>query len=481
MKALLLVGGFGTRLRPLTFEVPKPLVDFANKPIVQHQIEALAAVGVKEIVLGVGFQSDRMTSFTEELGKKLGITISTSIEKEPLGTAGPLKLAEEHLVKDNPEGLFFVCNSDVICDFPLQKMLEFHRQHGGEGTLLLTTVEDPSKYGVVLSNEAGQIQDFVEKPQTYIGNKINAGIYLLNKSILNRISLKPTSIEREIFPVIAAEKKLYSMDLEGFWMDIGQPKDFLTGNRLYLNFLRSKSPELLASGANIIGNHVAASNSSIINVLGVTSATIQGNLIGTNALGAVAAGFGSNTVNVAVVNSTNVLFGGTGAGQGNTVAGASQQGVIIGGAPGSNNVLVLGNGGMAQSMVYGVSHRKGMVSICGPNDKESQKIASTNECRMVPYAKLYETLADVVVIADRTLECGQHAGNVNPSVFRTNHTVLDVSDPPREHPLFIEARERGCRVVEPQAVFVDQLNAQFKAITGREIPAEAFVKGLTEA
>ena len=254
MKALLLVGGFGTRLRPLTFEVPKPLVDFANKPIVQHQIEALAAVGVKEIVLGVGFQSDRMTSFTEELGKKLGITISTSIEKEPLGTAGPLKLAEEHLVKDNPEGLFFVCNSDVICDFPLQKMLEFHRQHGGEGTLLLTTVEDPSKYGVVLSNEAGQIQDFVEKPQTYIGNKINAGIYLLNKSILNRISLKPTSIEREIFPVIAAEKKLYSMDLEGFWMDIGQPKDFLTGNRLYLNFLRSKSPELLASGANIIGN-----------------------------------------------------------------------------------------------------------------------------------------------------------------------------------------------------------------------------------
>ena len=143
-----------------------------------------------------------------------------------------------------------------------------------------------------------------------------------------------------------------------------------------------------------------------------------------------------------------------------------------------HNVLVLGNGGMAQSMVYGVTHRKGMVSICGSKDKESQQIASTNNCRMVPYAKLYETLADVVVIADRNLECGQHAGNVNPSVFRTNHTVLDVSDPPREHALFVEARERGCRVVEPQAVYVDQLNAQFKAITGREIPPEAFVKGL---
>ncbi len=142
------------------------------------------------------------------------------------------------------------------------------------------------------------------------------------------------------------------------------------------------------------------------------------------------------------------------------------------------NVLVLGNGGMAQSMVYGVAHRKGMVSICGPKDKESQKIASTNECRMVPYAKLYETLADVIVIADRTLECGQHAGNVNPSVFRPGQVVLDVSDPPREHPLFVEARERACRVVDPQAVYVDQLNAQFKAITSKEIPPEAFAKGL---
>ena len=144
------------------------------------------------------------------------------------------------------------------------------------------------------------------------------------------------------------------------------------------------------------------------------------------------------------------------------------------------NVLVLGNGGMAQSMVYGVTHRKGMVSICGPKDKESQKIATANGCRMVPFAQLYDTLADVIVIADRNLVSGQNQGNVNPSLFRANHAVLDVSDPPREHPLFVEARERGCRVIEPQAVYVDQINAQFKAITGKELPAEAFAKGLAE-
>ena len=144
------------------------------------------------------------------------------------------------------------------------------------------------------------------------------------------------------------------------------------------------------------------------------------------------------------------------------------------------NVLIVGNGGIAQSMVYGVTQRKGMVSICGPKDKESQKIATANGCRMVPFAKLYETLVDVIVIADRNLECGQHAGNVNPSLFRSSHAVLDVSDPPREHPLFVEARERGCKIIEPQAVYVDQLNAQFKAITGKDLPAEAFAKGLAE-
>lgn len=105
-----------------------------------------------------------------------------------------------------------------------------------------------------MDETTGKVQNFVEKPKIFVGNKINAGIYLLNPSVLDRIELKPTSIEKEVFPKIAAEKKLYAMVLPGFWMDIGQPKDYITGLRLYLDSLRKKSSSKLATGSNIIGN-----------------------------------------------------------------------------------------------------------------------------------------------------------------------------------------------------------------------------------
>jgi len=252
MKALILVGGYGTRLRPLTFSVPKPLVPFANLPIIAHQIEAAVKVGVKKIVLAVNVQPEAMLKFLKEAEKKYGIEIVCSQEDVPMGTAGPLALARAHLDFDSEP--FFMFNSDVICDFPLTEMLAFHKGHGGEGTILVTEVTDPSKYGVVLSAPDGQIQQFIEKPQTFVSNKINAGIYLFNVDILKRIELKPTSIERDIFPRIAADKKLYSMVLKGYWMDIGQPKDYLTGQVLHLAYVRKTNPAALSSGANIIGN-----------------------------------------------------------------------------------------------------------------------------------------------------------------------------------------------------------------------------------
>lgn len=147
-----------------------------------------------------------------------------------MGTAGPLALPDAYNALTADDAPFFMFNSDVICDFPLTDMLAFHKNHGGEGTIMVTEVTDPSKYGVVISNPDGQIQQFIEKPQVFVSNKINAGIYLFNVDVLKRIPKNtPTSIEREIFPVIAAEKKLYSMVLPGYWMDIGQPKDYLTG------------------------------------------------------------------------------------------------------------------------------------------------------------------------------------------------------------------------------------------------------------
>ncbi len=251
MRALILVGGFGTRLRPLTLSKPKPLVEFCNKAMIMHQIEALAAVGCAEVVLAVNYQPEKMREFLDEKGKELGIKITTSQENEPMGTAGPIKLAEGLLNDGEP---FFVLNSDVSCEYPLQQMIDFQKRTGASGVLLATPVEDPSKFGVIIYDDTGKIERFVEKPSTFISRYINAGIYLFTPDIFNKIELRPTSIEKEVFPGMAAAGSLYVMELEGFWADVGQPKDFLTGMGLKLNSMRNTTAEALASGPDFVGN-----------------------------------------------------------------------------------------------------------------------------------------------------------------------------------------------------------------------------------
>jgi mannose-1-phosphate guanylyltransferase len=234
--------------------------------MILHQIEALAAAGVTDIVLAVNYRPEIMEKFLREVscGKifqyiflhmltgwwfqyesTFNIKITFSIEAEPLGTAGPLKLAEEILGKDDAP--FFVLNSDVICDYPFAELAAFHKSHGNEGTIVVTKVEEPSKYGVVVHkpNHPSRIDRFVEKPVEFVGNRINAGIYILNPTVLKRIELRPTSIEQETFPAICADGQLHSFDLEGFWMDVGQPKDFLSGTCLYLSSLTKKGSKLL--------------------------------------------------------------------------------------------------------------------------------------------------------------------------------------------------------------------------------------------
>jgi len=152
---LILIGGYGTRLRPLTLTVPKPLVDFGDKPILCHQIDALAKAGVKEVILAVNNLPPELMSSLITLEEKYNVKISISIENEPLGTAGPIRLAKEKILQDNESGMFFVFNSDVICDYPLEKFVEFHKAHGREGTILTTLVEDPTRYGVIVSKENG--------------------------------------------------------------------------------------------------------------------------------------------------------------------------------------------------------------------------------------------------------------------------------------------------------------------------------------
>lgn len=187
-----------------------------------------------------------MVKHMEHMEAQLNIKITFSVETEPLGTAGPLALARSILKKDSEP--FFVLNSDIICEFPFKEMLEFHKSHNQEGTILVTKVEEPSKYGVIVTKSGSQeIERFVEKPREYVSNRINAGIYLFNPTIIDRIELRPTSIEKEIFPKMAHQGALFAMDLDGFWMDIGQPKDFLYGTGLYLTYLQKTTPNQLSN------------------------------------------------------------------------------------------------------------------------------------------------------------------------------------------------------------------------------------------
>lgn len=283
MKAVILVGGYGTRLRPLTLTRLKPLVEFCNEPLILHQIRSLVAAGVNHVILAVASKKDMMNKFVEEQEKNLNITITLSIESSPMGTAGPLALARDQLLgkktqqngyhnNNNEDGdnsatddpieddgePFFVLNSDIVCAYPFEEMKKFHKHHGGEGTIAVTRVEDASKFGVVVYDDNGLVEKFVEKPKEFVSNKINAGLYIFNKSILNRIPLKttPTSIEKETFPAMASDKKLFAMPYDGYWSDVGQPADYLKGVNLHLNWLQTMDKRQLveANGQSIIGN-----------------------------------------------------------------------------------------------------------------------------------------------------------------------------------------------------------------------------------
>ncbi|RUS12724.1 nucleotide-diphospho-sugar transferase, partial [Endogone sp. FLAS-F59071] len=154
--------------------------------MILHQIEGLVKAGVTDIVLAVNYRPEVMVSLLQKYEKLYNVTITFSVETEPLGTAGPLALAREILQKDDSP--FFVLNSDVICDYPFEQMRDFHNSHGNEGTIIVTKVEEPSKYGVVVNHPSStKIDRFVEKPQEFISNKINAGIYMFSPNILNRI------------------------------------------------------------------------------------------------------------------------------------------------------------------------------------------------------------------------------------------------------------------------------------------------------
>jgi len=229
MQAVILVGGEGTRLRPLTYGTPKPMVPIMNVPFLARTLERLAAAEIREVILAAGYMPQAIVDYFGD-GSRLKMKITYVIEKTPLGTAGALKNLEEHIT-----GPFFALNGDVLTSLDFRAMREYHESKGGIGALHLIRVEDPSPFGAVVHDQTGRISAFVEKPPKDEAptNEINAGTYLLERGILDFIPPgQNVSIERATFPqVIAAGKALYAYTTNDYWLDLGRPDQYLAAHR----------------------------------------------------------------------------------------------------------------------------------------------------------------------------------------------------------------------------------------------------------
>ncbi len=224
MQALILAGGEGTRLRPLTSTIPKPVVPLVGRPFISYMLEWLRRHGVEDVILGCGFMADAVRAVLGD-GSGLGTRLRYLEEPRPLGTGGALKFAENLL-----EERFFMLNGDVLADFDLTALLEQHERTGARATLALYPVEDPATYGLVRCEADDSVSEFIEKPGLVEldANLINAGAYILERGVLDGMPPAGTnvSIERELFPVLVGHG-LYGYEASGYWMDIGTPDRYL--------------------------------------------------------------------------------------------------------------------------------------------------------------------------------------------------------------------------------------------------------------
>jgi mannose-1-phosphate guanylyltransferase len=226
MRAVVLVGGFGTRLRPLTTDVPKQMLPVVHVTMLERVVAGLARYGVDEAVLSLGFRPDAFIDAFPD-GTCAGVALRYAVEPEPLDTAGAIRFAA---LAAGVDDTFVVVNGDVLNDFDLRSLLALHRERGAEGTIHLTPVDDPSRYGVVPTDEHGRVLGFIEKPPRDEAptNWINAGTYVLEPSVLDRIpDGRKVSIERETFPAMVLDGTLYALQDPCYWIDAGTPATYL--------------------------------------------------------------------------------------------------------------------------------------------------------------------------------------------------------------------------------------------------------------
>lgn len=229
LKAVILVGGQGTRLRPLTYNTPKPMVPVLNIPFLEHVIRNLKEHNVTEIVLAQFYLPASMREYFSD-GSKLGVKLYYVMEESPMGTAGAVKNVEDFL-----DTTFFVLNGDIFHNRDFTGMLKFHRRHRAKATLVLSPVEDPTIYGVVESDKRNRVKRFLEKPKAedVTTNMINAGTYVLEPEILRRIPPDTRfSFEHDVFPQMLADGlPVYAYPTDNYWMDTGTPEKYLQLHR----------------------------------------------------------------------------------------------------------------------------------------------------------------------------------------------------------------------------------------------------------
>ena len=253
MKAVVLVGGFGTRLRPLTVTTPKQMLPVVDRPMIEYVISTLKRGGVSEVTLALGYKEDLFRAAYPDAVCG-GVSLSYAVEPEPLDTAGAVRFAADAVGIDET---FIVVNGDVLTDFDIGSLWDRHHALGAKATIALTRVEDPSRFGVVPTDAEGRVLGFIEKPNRDEAptDWINAGMYVLEPEILQRIAtVRRVSIEREIFPAIVAESGLWAVHSDAYWIDIGTPATYVQAQLDLIDGVRGAALPAESSEASVDGD-----------------------------------------------------------------------------------------------------------------------------------------------------------------------------------------------------------------------------------
>ena len=262
---ILLVGGFGTRLLPLTNKTPKPMLPIANLPVTEHQLLAAKAAGITKVVLATAYLAETFTPYFGD-GSKWGIELKYALESEPLGTGGAIRNAAELIFSEMSEDEpIVVFNGDVLSRHDLAAQIRLHQSSSAAVTLHLVNVEDARPYGCVPFDESGHVTDFLEKMENPITNTINAGCYVFSPQVIKEIELgKVVSVEREVFPELLRRERVVQAFVDNsYWLDMGTPKALLKGSQDYVGtreFIVGENANISTSakisGASAIGNNV---------------------------------------------------------------------------------------------------------------------------------------------------------------------------------------------------------------------------------